>query len=99
MKTYILVREDIGYGHSANCIAHASVAATLLWQNEPIFQEWLKSFKKVTCQVSRKKFEEAKQFGEYVLIKEDVLNNTEVCMFFKPREEWDDFFKTLRLFR
>lgn len=98
MKLYILVREDIGIGHSVNCVAHASMKAYMQWQNDPTFREWLSSFKKVTCKVSRRKFEEAKSYGDYILVSEDVLNHTEVAMIFKPREDWPDFFKELRLF-
>jgi len=98
LKTYILVREDIGIGHAINCVAHASVAATLKWKKRAIFNHWLKSFKKVTCKVSRGKFEEAKQYGEYIVISEDVLNNVEVAMIFLPQKEWPEFFKNLRLY-
>lgn len=99
LKMYILVREDIGLGHAINCVGHAAASAVLNWNEDDTFQKWKRhSFRKVTCKVSRQRFEEAKQYGDYILISEDVLNDTEVALAFKPRETWPEFFKKLKLY-
>lgn len=98
LKMYILVRSDIGLGHQVNCVAHAAASAILTWENDETFENWKKhSFRKVTCSVTRGQFEEAKQYSDNLIISEDVLNDTEVAMAFKPREDWPEFFKKLRL--
>lgn len=99
MKLYILIREDISIGHSINCAAHAACAAALKWKDDSDFINWEKhSFRKVTCKVSRKMFEESKQFSDHIIISEDAINDTEVAIIFKPREVWPDFFTRPRLF-
>ena len=98
LKMYILVRSDIGSGHQTNCVAHAAATAILKWKDDDTFENWKKhSFRKVTCSVTRGQFEEAKQYSDNLIISEDILNDTEVAMAFKPREDWPEFFKKLRL--
>lgn len=99
LKLYILIREDIHVGHAINCASHAAAAAAKAWDGDEIFEEWRKhSFKKVTCKVSRGTFEESKKYEDYIVIKEDVLNDTEVAIIFKPRKEWPEIFKKARLY-
>lgn len=100
MKMYILVREKFPLGHQANCAAHASLGCYLKFQNDPNMRDWLEySFRKVTCAVTDKQFEAAKRlFDDYVIVKEDALNDAEIAIAFCPREEYDDWFSGLRLF-
>lgn len=99
LKLYILVREDIQVGHAINCAAHSACLAVRTWQNDPVFEDWYKySFRKVTCKVSRRDFEESKKYPDHIVFKEDVLNDTEVAIIFKPRETWPDLFKKAKLY-
>ena len=66
-------------------------------------QLWVQnSFRKVICSVSEDQFEEAKTFGvpgkDYRVMTESSLDNAEVAIVFRPREDWEPFFKGLTLF-
>ncbi len=99
LKMYILVREDISTGHSINWAAHAAAKAVREWSGDDDFEKWYNnSFRKVTCKVSRGQFEDAKKFEDHIIISEDVLNDTEVAIVFKPRSEWPEQFKRFRLY-
>jgi hypothetical protein len=53
----------------------------------------------VVCKVNSKEFENAKGIPDHVVLTESSLNNQEVEMVFKPREEWPKLLKFLRLYR
>ncbi len=99
-KMYILVRDCFPIGHQVNCVAHAALGCYLKFKDDPKMQEWLDhSYRKVTCQVSDVEFEAAKHEAEdWVVVTENSLSNEEVALAFKPRGEYPDFFKKLRLF-
>lgn len=66
--------------------------------------EWAtNSFKKVVCKVTQSEFEKAKTYGknmvDYRIMTESSLNNEEVAIVFAPKEEWENFFKFLKLYR
>jgi hypothetical protein len=99
LKMYILVREDIGLGHSVNCVGHATNYAQRDWVNDDMYFRWAKySRKKVTCKVTATQFEEFKKYEDHILVSESVLNGTEVVLIFKPREIWPEAFKRPRLY-
>jgi peptidyl-tRNA hydrolase len=98
-KMYVVVRSDIGLGHSVNCVGHATNRAEATWNDDLEYQRWKQfSFKKVTCKANRSKFEDLKKHGDYIVISEDVLNDVEVAIIFKPRAIWHEDFKKLRMF-
>lgn len=97
---YILIRDDIPLGHQINCAAHAALGCYLKFKDHPEVQEWLdNSFRKVTCRVSEKEFEQAKQYEDWVLITESALGEKEVALAFRPRREWPKGFQFYKLFR
>jgi len=99
LKIYILIRESVDVGHAVNCAAHASLCLYLRHENDPLVREWaFNSFRKVSCVVTDDEFERAKQFEGFELITESKLPQPEVALVFKPRVEWDSFFKTLKLY-
>ena len=99
LKMYVVVRSDIGIGHSVNCVGHATNKAEATWNEDLDYQRWKNySFKKVTCKANRSKFEDLKKHGDYIVISEDVLNDVEVAIIFKPRAYWPEDFKRLRMF-
>lgn len=99
LKIYILIKETLDVGHAVNCAAHASLMSWLKWKDDKIMQDWLKSFRKVSCKVTNEQFEQAKQFSDFLIVTEDKICNGEVALVFKAREEWPKFFKFLRLYK
>jgi peptidyl-tRNA hydrolase len=97
---YILVKEDVAVGHAMVAVAHASLAAYLKFKDAPEVAEWLSGpFYKTICKVNAKEFEKAKEEGDYVVITESKLDDAEVAIAFKPREEWPKRFKFFRLYK
>ncbi len=100
MKMYILVKEHVPLGHAIVAVAHASLAAYLKYQDSPEVRQWLAGpFYKVVCKVSEAEFERAKSEPDHVVITESALDNQEVALAFKPREEWPKAFRYLRMYR
>lgn len=100
MKMYILIKEDVPDGFAVLAAAHASLATYLKYQSSEAVKEWLSgSFYKVVCKVNEKEFEMAKTFEDRVILTESALNNREVAIGFKPREEWPKPFKFYKLFK
>lgn len=99
LRMYALVRADIGIGHAINCVSHATISACYEWNDDVDFSRWIKySNRLATCKVTKNQFEYAKTFSDYIVIKEDALNDTEVSIIFKPRNNWPSFFRKLDLF-
>ena len=97
---YILVKENIDIGKAIVAVAHASLACYLKFKDTPEIIEWLSGpFYKSVCKVTDAEFEKAKETGDHIVITESSLNNMEVALAFKPREEWPKGFKFFRLFR
>ncbi|NQS88817.1 hypothetical protein HQ584_03380 [Patescibacteria group bacterium] len=106
-KMYILVRESVkekDEGHAVLSVAHASAAACRNWAAEADFDDWANnSFRKVLCLVTDEEFDKAKTYFEdgrdFQIMTESALDNKEISVVFKPREEWPKFFKFLRLWK
>jgi peptidyl-tRNA hydrolase len=98
---YILILDDIEVGYAINSACHAAVACTLKYQDTSEVQEWLNTkFRKVTCKVTREEFEKAIEVeSDHVIMTELNLNDREMCVAFKPREEYHKMFKFLRLYK
>lgn len=97
---YILIKEDIPIGFSVLAAAHASLAAYLKFRDEPEVVEWISGpFFKTVCRVTAKEFENAKEFPDHVVLTESALDNREVAIAFKPREEWPKPFRFYKLFK
>jgi len=100
MKMYILIKDSIPTGFAVLGAAHASLAAYLKYQETPEVKEWLSGpFYKTVCKVSDGEFEKAKQFEDHVVLTESALDDREVAIAFKPREEWPKAFRFYKLFR
>lgn len=100
MKMYILLKDDLPEGFAALAAAHASLAGYLKFQEDENTQQWVKStFYKVICKVNEKEFEKAKTFDDCIVLTESALDNKEVAIAFKPREEWPKAFKFYRLYK
>ena len=104
-KMYILVKESVAkrdLGHSILSVAHAASAASRNWKDREDFEDWANhSFRKVLCLVTDKEFEKAKRFFNdgFQVMTESALDDEEISIVFRPREEWPSFFKFLRLWR
>lgn len=97
MKMYILVKDSISTGFAAVGIAHASLKCYLDYSGTEEMCDWLDySFKKVICKVNEKEFEKAKECIDHTVITESALNDEEIVIAFKPREEWPKQFKFFR---
>lgn len=100
MKMYILIKESVPAGFAILSAAHASLAAYLKFQDTPEIKEWLSGpFFKVICKVTDDEFDKAKQFEDSVVITESRLENAEIAIAFKPREEYPKAFKYYRLYK
>jgi len=103
------------FGLAIVSVAHAGAAAILEWQHKACeldsgpdyitIEEWQRtSFRKVVCQVTEEQFRQAmKEFGpcgrSYLLMTESAIANGNMCLVFRPREEWPEFFKHLKLWK
>ena len=100
MKMYILLKESLPPGLAVLTAAHASLAAYLRFKDTPEVDAWLAGpFYKVVCRVNDREFEKAKDFDDYVLLTESALDDQEVALAFKPREEWPKAFRFYRLYK
>ena len=114
-KMYILILDSVDLGHAILASAHASLSGYLTFvdnefEEHPTYdgmnatEEWAKhSFRKVVCKVTKEEFEKAKTYGEnmkdYRIMVESGLDNQEVAIVFKPRDNFEPFFKSLKLYR
>ena len=103
-KMYILVRKEIiekDLGHAVLSVAHAASAAGRNWGNEPDFEDWANnSFRKVLCEVSDKEFAKAQTYDlDHQVMVECAIDNEEISIVFRPRDEWPRFFSFLKLWR
>jgi peptidyl-tRNA hydrolase len=97
---YILIKEDVPPGFAVLAAAHASLAAYLKFRESSEVAEWLSGpFYKAVCRVSEGEFEKAKEFEDFVVLTESALENREVAIAFRPREEWPKAFKFFRLYK
>ena len=90
----------VDYDHRLRKVCHGES----VWDIETVTEEWAtQSFRKVVCKVNKTEFEKAKTYGEnmkdYRIMVESGLDNQEVAIVFKPREEWQLFFKSLKLYK
>jgi peptidyl-tRNA hydrolase len=100
MKMYILIRESVPLGKAVVAAAHASLACYLRFKEHPDVAVWLSGpFFKTVCRVGDAEFEHAKQTEDHVVVTESSLDNDEVALAFRPREEYPKQFKFLRLFK
>ena len=100
MKMYILVKENIPIGNAIVAVAHASLGAYLKYQDSQEIKDWLSGpFYKVVCKVSETEFELAKREPDHVVIADSTMNDAEIAIAFKPREEWPKSFRFLRVYR
>lgn len=97
---YILVRDDIPLGLAMVAVAHASLAGYLKFRDTPEVAEWLRGrFSKAVCAVDARQFDSAKAEPDHLVLTESALDNREVAIVFKPRQEWPKMFKFLKLYR
>lgn len=100
MKMYILVKDDVPLGFAMVAVAHASLAGYLKFQDTPEVKEWLSGpFFKAVCKVSSKEFEIAKDVPDHLVLTESALENREVAIVLKPREQWPKMFRFLKLYK
>lgn len=97
---YILIKDWLDYGHAINTAAHSGMVGYIKWQDSDEVKEWLQdSYRKVTCRVTEKEFEKAKQYDDWEIVTELAYDKKEVALVFKPRVEYPKFFKFLKLYR
>ena len=100
MKMYILLKDSLPEGFAVLAAAHASLACYLKYQEYEDMQTWVSgTFYKVICKVNEKEFEKAKSFEDHTVLKESALDNQEVAIAFKPREDWPKAFKFYKLYK
>ncbi len=80
------------------------ISTGILIQDKSPTELWVKkSFRKVVCKVTAQEFEKAKTYGknmiDYRIMVESGLDNMEVAIVFRPRDNFEPFFKSLQLFK
>ena len=94
------MKEDLPVGNAIVAVAHASLACYLKFHDSEEMATWLAGpFFKAVCKVSSQDFEAAKSCHDHVVITESRLNDQEVALAFRPREEWPKSFKFFSLYR
>lgn len=86
--------------HSLRNVCHGES----LYEIPTTVEKWVKeSFRKVVCKVTSLEFEKAKTYGtnmvDYRIMVESGLDNQEVAIVFKPRDNFEPFFKSLKLYK
>ena len=100
MKMYIVIKDSVPMGFALVAAAHASLAAYLRFQDSEEVKEWLSGpFYKTVCRVNDREFEKARECPDHVVITESALDNQEVALAFKPRQEWPKPFRFFQLYR
>jgi len=100
MKMYILIKDSVPLGIAMVAAAHACLAAYLKFKDSPEVEQWLSgSFRKVVCKVTDGEFEKAKAFEDAIVLTESALDNQEVAIAFKPRQEWPKSVKFFKLYQ
>lgn len=100
MKMYILIRRSVPRAFAILGAAHASLACYLKFRDSPEVASWLSGpFYKVICKANDQEFEQAKQTEDHVIITESALDDQEIALAFKPREEFPKSFRFLELYR
>lgn len=100
MKMYILIKDDLTPAQAVVAAAHASLAGYLKFKDTPEVAEWLSGpFYKVVCKVNDKEFERVKTISDNQIMTESSLDDKEVAIVFKPREEWPRMFNFFRLYK
>ena len=102
MKMYICIKQDTPVGMAMNAAAHAGLMCHLRYENDPVYQEWLKkSFKKVTCAVSPAEFAMLKELTNTFVVTESRLDNAELAVVLAPRNasDWPEYVNLLRLWK
>ena len=108
-KMYILILDTVDLGHAILGAAHASLSGYLTFseKEDSVYcptRNWaINSFRKVVCKVTNKEFDKAKTYGEnmkdYRIMVESGLDNQEVAIVFRPRDNFEPFFKSLKLYK
>ena len=113
-KMYILIKgpeDGVDTGHAVLAAAHASLSGYLTFvkyeddvERKTAVEDWVvHSFRKVVCKVTDAEFEQAKTHGkpgvDYRVMTESGLGGMEVAIVFRPRDDFEPFFKSLRLYR
>ena len=102
MKMYICIKDDTQVGMAMNAAAHAGLMCHLKFSEDLDYLEWLeKSFKKVTCAVTPAEFAMLKELPDTFVVTESRLNNAELAVVLKPRQDndWPEFVNLLKLWR
>jgi hypothetical protein len=111
-KMYILIRDDVDLGHAILGAAHASLGGYLTFKETDFADDRIidtmdnyvaHSFRKVVCKVTPAEFEKAKTYGtnmiDYRIMVESGLGGIEVSIVFRPRDNFEAFFKSLKLYK
>jgi peptidyl-tRNA hydrolase len=106
LKAYIVVHEEAPLGLAMVAACHATLAMYLKFRDMTETQTWLSplngGFRKVVCRVTGEEFAGLKQKLDElqgVLMTESAWDGREIAMAFRPREDWPDEFKRLRLYK
>jgi len=88
------------YEHSLRKLCHGESP----YEIETTVEKWAKeSFRKVVCLVSKEEFEKAKAYGQnmkdYRIMVESGLGGMEVAIVMRPRDNFEPFFKSLKLYK
>ena len=102
MKMYICIKQDTAPGMAINAAAHAGLMCHLKYVADLEYLDWLdRSFKKVTCAVTDAEFAMLKNMSDSFVVTESRLDNAELAVVLKPRNDadWPEFVNRLKLWK
>jgi hypothetical protein len=102
MKMYICIKDSTPVGMAMNAAAHAGLMCHLKFCEDGDYLNWLEhSFKKVTCAVTPAEFAMLKQLDDHLVVTESRMDNAELAVVLKPRNDndWPEFVNLLKLWK
>ena len=87
-KLYIAVLDEFPDYMTPTLVGHAVLAAHLVFQHDPVYQDWLNnSFKKCVLRVNQKEFDKiSKITNSYVGRENNTLDGKDSCVVVCPQD-------------
>ncbi len=100
MKMYLLIHETVPLGYAMLAAAHASLAGYLRFIDHPDMKEWVSGrFDKVVCRADDLAFRRAKDLEGSLVLTESGLDDREVAVVLRPRQDWPKWVRFLPLYK
>ncbi len=100
MKMYIAVLDTVPSYIVPTLVAHSVLAAHFKFENDPLYVQWLDSFKKCVVKVNQKEFDKIRSCLEcHEGFENKTLNGEISCLVVKPVVEYPNVIKFAKLWK